>query len=206
MNCRPIFSFLPALLFPACWVAAQTPPAAQAPPQAAAAAPAASIPFARVAWINLEEAVFKCEEGKRDLGEVQTFVSKKNQELQALQKEIENLRNQLQVQAAKLTDEARADLEEQIDMKNTALQRFQQDTQKEIDDRRNRVTNSVGRKMVPIIEKVSKEKGLSALFYLNSSRDGWVDPSLIITEDIIKAYNQAYPLAAAKPAAPSPNP
>jgi Skp family chaperone for outer membrane proteins len=206
MNCRPMFSFLLALLLPACWVAAQTPPAAQAPPQAATAAPAASITTARIAWINLEEAVFKSEEGKRDLGEVQNFVTKKNQELQALQKELDNLRSQLQVQAAKLTDEARADLEEQIDMKDTALQRFQQDTQKEIDNRRNRVTNSVGRKMVPIIEKVSKEKGLSALFYLNSSRDGWVEPSLIITEDIIKAYNQAYPLTAAKPPAAGQNP
>lgn len=204
MNCRPMISLLSALLLPTCWIAAQTPPAAQAPPQAAAPATAAPIPAARIAWINLEEAVFKCEEGKRELGEVQSFVTKKNQELQALQKELDNLRSQLQVQAAKLTDEARTDMEQQIDMRDTALQRFQQDTQKEIDSRRNRVTNSVGRKMVPIIEKVAKEKGLSALFYLNSSRDGWVDPSLIITEDIIKAYNQAYPLAAAKPAAANP--
>jgi Skp family chaperone for outer membrane proteins len=197
MNDRPILGILLASFALAGLAAAQAPPA-QAPAQAPAPAAPAVIPPAKIAWINLEEAILKSEEGKRELGEVQKFVEKMNQQLQGLQKELDALRNQLQVQADKLTDDARADMEEQIDAKQTNLQRFQQDTQKEIDNRRNRATNTLGRKMVPVIEKVSKEKGLSALFYLNSARDGWVDPSMIITEEIIKAYNQAYPLSAAR--------
>ena len=192
MNQRLMLCLSLAFLLPAGLGMAQAVPA-----QAPAAAPAVINP-AKIAWLNLEEAILTCDEGKRELGEVQRFVEKKNQELQVLQKEAESLRNQIQVQAAKLTDEARADLEVQIDAKETALQRFQQDTQKDIDARRNRVTNQVGRKMVPVIEKVCKEKGLSALFYLNSSRDGWVDPSLIITAEIIGAYNQTYPATAPK--------
>lgn len=172
---------------------------AQAPvPQAQAEAAPAAIAPVKIAWISLEEAILQTEEGKRELGEVQKFVEKKNQELQAYQKELETLRTQLQVQADKLTDEARDELEEQIDAKQTSLQRFQQDTQKEIDNRRNRVTNMIGRKMLPILEKVCKEKGLNALLFYNPSRDGWVDPSLIITSEIIKAYNLAYPPGAAK--------
>ncbi len=132
---------------------------------------------------------------------MQKFVDKKNSELEALRKETETLRNQLQVQGSKLTDEARADLEEQIEAKDTQLQRFQQDTQKEIDGRRVRATNYIGRKMLPVIEKLSKEKGLSAVVYINPSRDAWIDPSLIITEEVVRGYNQAYPAGAAKPAA-----
>ncbi len=183
-----------ALLWPGAGLCMAQAPGAQEP---AAAAPAVIQPV-KIAWISLEEAILQTEEGKRELGEVQKFVEKKNQELQAYQKELETLRNQLQAQADKLTDEARDELEEQIDLKQTSLQRFQQDTQKEIDNRRNRVTNAIGRKMLPIIEKVCKEKGLNAILYLNSARDGWVDPSLIITAEIIKAYNLAYPPGAAK--------
>jgi len=183
-----------ALLFLPAGLSMAQAPAAQAQ---AEAAPAAIAPV-KIAWISLEEAILQTEEGKRELGEVQKFVEKKNQELQAYQKELETLRTQLQVQADKLTDEARDELEEQIDAKQTSLQRFQQDTQKEIDTRRNRVTNAIGRKMLPVIEKVCKEKGLNALFFYNPSRDGWVDPSLIITAEIIKAYNAAYPPGAAK--------
>jgi Skp family chaperone for outer membrane proteins len=154
----------------------------------------------KVAWLNLELAVFNCEEGKREFGEVQKFVEKKNADLEAMRKESDTLKNQLNVQGSKLTDEARADLEEQIETKDTNLQRFQQDTQKQIDSLRVRVTNMVGRKMLPIIEKLSKDKGLHAVVYINPSRDAYVDPSLIITDEVIKAYNQAYPLTAAKPA------
>ncbi len=175
---------------------------AQAPAAtpAAPAAPAVIGP-AKVAWLNLEQAIFNCDEGKREFSEVQKFVDKKNSELEALRKETETLRNQLQVQGSKLTDEARADLEEQIEAMDTKLQRFQQDTQKEIDSRRVRTTNYVGRKMLPVIEKIAKEKGLSAVVYINPSRDAWIDPSLIITEEVVRGYNQAYPAGAAKPAA-----
>ncbi len=181
---------------------------AQAPAGAAAAAPAVIGP-AKVAWLNLEQAIFSTDDGKREFGEVQKFVDRKNSELEAMKKELDTLRNQLQIQGAKLTDEARADLEEQIESKDTGLQRFQQDTQKEIDSRRVKTTNLIGRKMLPVIEKLAREKGLSAVVYINPSRDAYIDPSIIITDEVIKAYNAANPGGAAKtpaPAAPAPAP
>ncbi len=178
--------------------AAQTAPAAA--PQAAAFGPV------KVAWLNLEQAIFNCDEGKVEFGKVQQFVEKKNADLEAMRKESDSLKNQLNVQGAKLTDDARADLEEQIESKDTGLQRFQQDTQKEIDSRRVKTTNFIGRKMLPIIEKIAKEKGLNAVVYINPSRDAWVDPALVITDEVIKAYNAAYPVSAAKPPAAAPAP
>jgi len=198
---RSLFTLCFALAFLALPGLAQNPPAQQ-PAQPAPKAPAtpAVIGPAKIAWLNLEQAIFTCEEGKREFGDAQKFVEKKNAELEAMMKEVETLKNQLQVQGAKLTDEARADLEEQIETKDTIIQRFRQDTQKEIEARRNRATNFIGRKMLPVIEKLSKEKGLSAVVYLNPTRDAYVDPSLIITEEVIKAYNVAYPVTGAAPA------
>ena len=197
MSRRSMLSILAAVLFLPVLGMAQA-PAAPAP----TAAPAV-ISAAKVAWINLEQAIFNTDEGKREFGEVQKFVDKKNSELEGLKKELDTLRNQRQVQGAKLTEEALADLDEQIESKDTNLQRFQQDTQKEIDARRVKTTNYVGRKMLPVIEKLAKEKGLSAVVYINPSRDAYIDPSLIITDEVIKAYNIANPGTAPKtPAAP----
>jgi outer membrane protein len=195
-------------LIPLAVIAAAQAPAGQTPtPPAAAPAPAtpaapAVIGPSKVAWLNLEQAIVQSEEGKREFAEIQKFVDKKNAELQSMQKELETLRNQLQVQAQKLTDEAREDLEAQVESKDTLLQRFSQDTQKEIENRRVRTTNFIGRRMLPVIEKLSKEKGLSAVQFLNPSRDAWVDPALIITDEVIKAYNQAHPVTAS-PAPPA---
>jgi outer membrane protein len=187
-----------------CAQAAAAPPAQPAPAQPAV--PAVIGP-AKLAWLNLEQAILTCEDGKREFGGVQQYVDKKNQELEQLRKESETLKNQLNVQGAKLTDEAREDLQMQIEEKDTNLQRFQQDTQKDIENRRTKVVNSIGRKMLPVIERIAKEKGLSAVLYINPTRDAYIDPSIIITDEVIKAYNQAYPVGAAKaPAAPAKTP
>jgi Skp family chaperone for outer membrane proteins len=177
---------------------------AQTPAGAPTASVSTAIPAARLAWMNLEQAIFSCDEGKKEFAEVQKFVDGKNAELESLRKEAENLRNQLNVQGSKLTDEARLDLESQVDAKETNLQRFQQDTQKEIDNRRVRATNYIGKRLLPVIEKVSREKGLTAVFYFNSSRDAWVDPTTNITEEVVKAYNATYAASAPKIPASAP--
>jgi outer membrane protein len=103
-----------------------------------------------------------------------------------------------------LTDEARADLESQIAERQTALQRFQEDTQKDIESRRMRVTNYIGKRMQAAIEKISKEKGFIAVFFFDSARDAYVDPALNLSDEVVKTYNQLYPVSASKaPAAPA---
>jgi outer membrane protein len=175
--------------------------------QAPAQTPTASTPTgpAKLAWINLEQAILTTEEGKNMIAEVQKYVDAKNSELDAARKELDGLKNQLNVQGPKLTDEARTELEEQIESKDTGLQRFQQDTQKDIENRRVKIANYVGKRMMPVVEKVAKERGYSAILILNQNRDAYIDPGLMVTEDIVKAYNQAYPPSAPKaPAAGTP--
>lgn len=193
MKRRIVSALLPMALAIVALAGAQTPP-----PQAPAPA---AVGNAKVVWFNLEQAIVSCDEGKQQFSAISGHVDQKNSELEALRKELDALRNQLQVQGPKLTDEARADLEEQIDAKDTQLQRFQQDTQKDIDSRRVKAQNYIGRKLLTVIDKIAKEKGVTAVFILNPSRDAWIDPSLVITDEIVKAYNAAYPVAAAKPAA-----
>ncbi len=187
---------------------------AQTPSQTAAPQAPIVIGTAKIAWINLEGAVLTTDEGKTMVAEIQKYVDAKNTENGNLRKELDTLKNQLEVQGSKLTDEARTELEDQIESKDTSLQRFQQDTQKEIENRRVKMTNYLARRMQPVIEKLAKEKGLSAVLIFNSARDAYVDPSLNLTEEVIKAYNQTYgaggkaatPAAAPKAAAPASTP
>jgi len=180
---------------------AQTAPAAT---QQTSAAPATIVP-AKIAWLNLEEVLYTCDEGQREFTEIQKYMEQKQTELDTMRKELETLNNQLNVQGSKLTDEAVADLESKIDSKNTEIERFQTDTQKDIDNRRTKATNYVGKRMLTVLDKIAQEKGLSAVFYISSSRDAYIDPSLLITEEVVKAYNQAYPATAEKSATPAKN-
>ena len=174
---------------------------AQTAAQPAATPTSAAIAPTKLAWINVDQAILTCDEGTKLYGEIQKFIEDKNVELDTLRKDADNLKNQLNVQGPKLTDEARMDLEEKAEAKDTALQRFQQDTQKEINSRRDRMTNYIGKRMLPVIEKVAKAKSLDAILFFNTQRDAYINPSLNVTEDVVKAYNQAYPVGVAKPAA-----
>jgi len=175
---------------------AQNPPTnpPAAPPQAAA--PAAIGPV-KVAFANIQQIIYTCDEGKREAGVLQQYIDGKNAELQKLQKELEGLKTQLEVQGSKLTDEARAEMIDTIDIKDTIFQRFQQDTQKDIDGKRTKLQSAIARKMLPVIEKLAKEKGLQVVQFLDTANIyAYVDPSLVISDEIIKAYNAAYPVAA----------
>ena len=174
----------------------QNPPATPPPPVLQAAAPVVIGP-AKMAFASIQQAIAACDEGKREAAILQQYVDQKSAELQKLQKEAEALKNQLDVQGSKLTDEARADLSDQIELKDTNLQRFQQDTQKDIDNRRQKLQNLIARKMLTVIEKVAKEKGVDVVQFVDVTNIfGYVSPSLVITDDIVKAYNVAYPVAA----------
>jgi Skp family chaperone for outer membrane proteins len=200
MRQRLIYLLAVALFLPMLGMAQNpptTPPAT--PPQAAA--PAVIGP-AKVAFANIQQIIFTCDEGKREAAVLQQYIDGKNAELTKMQKELEGLKTQLDVQGSKLTDEARADLVDSIDAKDTIFQRFQQDTQKDIDARRTKLQNAIARKVLPVIEKVAKEKGLQVVQFLDTANIyGFVDPALVITDEIVKAYNAAYP-AAAPAAAP----
>ena len=168
---------------------------------AAAPQSSAAIPTAKIGWINMEPAILSSEDGKKMFADIQRFVDDKNNEMDKLRKELDGLKSQLSAQGSKITDEYRAELEDNIEAKDTMIQRFGQDTQKELENRRTKTANFVARKMQPIIEEVAKAKGLNAVQYFNNSRDAWIDPVLNITEDVVKAYNAKYPAGGAKPSA-----
>ncbi|MBM3790791.1 MAG: OmpH family outer membrane protein [Acidobacteria bacterium] len=175
-----------------------------APPPLQASPPAA-IGAAKVAWVDLEQVIMLCEEGKRELTELQQLIDKRTAEMRGLQQEAQFLADQLRVQGDKLRVEAREELQGQIENKNIQLQRFQEDSQKEVDYRRARITNSMTGKVLPVIQDVAKARGLSFVMYLNPSVAAWVDPALVITDEIVTTYNAAHPVAA-PPAAVPPQP
>jgi outer membrane protein len=152
----------------------------------------------KIVWLNIDTVLFSCDECKNEFGEIQKFVDGKNAELSDLRKEYDSLKNQMSVQGSKLTDEARADLDYQITTKETELQRFSQDTQKEITNKRDRVTNIILKNLQVVVDKFARDRGLSAVLAINPQTDIWIDPALDFTDEIVKAYNAKYPAAPAK--------
>jgi outer membrane protein len=95
-----------------------------------------------------------------------------------------------------MNDQARAQLEKEIERQQVEGQRFQQDAQNEIQELQNEVQQDFIRKVSPLIESVAKEKGLQMVFDLSNAGLAWWDPGLDLTTDVIKKLDAAKPSAA----------
>src|SRR5277367_430078 len=184
----PIFAAL--LMTPAVW--------------AQAAAPATT----KVGVINVQAAIASTAEGKQAAAELQSQFAPRTTELQNLQKQIEDLRNRLQTGQSTLSDEEKARLTREGDQLTRAFQRKQQEFQDDTNDAQQDVVNRIGRKLVDVLDKYAKENGYSVILDDSSQQTPvlFAANQIDITQDIIRLYDQSYPVKTAAAAAPKPAP
>lgn len=164
----------------------------------------------KVAVINIQAAIAGTAEGKQAAAQVQAQFAPRQSELQTLQKQIEEVRARLQTGQTTLSDEEKARLAREGDQLTRALQRRQQDAQDDYNDATQEVVATIGRKMIGILDDYAKKNGYSVILDTSSQQTAvlYAANQIDITQDIIRLYDQSYPVktaaAPAKPAATRP--
>jgi outer membrane protein len=211
---------------------AQTKPAAGTSPAATPDAPSAAtaapkVSGTKVGTINIEQAIFASNEGRRDFEALTKKFEPKQSELKGLADEIDSLKKQLSAQQDKLNEESRDKLVKQIEVKQKSFDRATQDAQEDFQSQQGEIGNKILTKMAPLLQKYVVDNGYGLL--LDTSQP-WPrgpvivsGPAMDITQPIVEAYNaqsgvaapaagstatKAVPKAAApaKPAAPKSTP
>jgi len=156
-------TFLAVALVFAVAAAAQTNVASA--PAATTAAPSAATPTGtqKIGVIDIQTAILASNEGQRDFNILNTKFDPKRNELQSSNKEIEDLRRQLQAQDGKLNDDARGTLVKSIEAKQKTLQRNSEDAQNEYQQQQNEIVQRILGKMAPVVRKYATDAGLSVL-------------------------------------------
>jgi len=187
---------------------AQTSRAAASP--AAATAPAPSVSSNKIGIINIKGAIVASNEGQRDFEGLQKRFDPKNAELKSRNDEIEGLKRQLQTQGEKMNEQARAALVAQITQKQTALKRFVEDTQADLNGQQNQLAGSIGQKLMKTLDKYARDNGFALVLDYSGEQSAvlWVGQGVDITEAVIQAYNTesgvpAQPKSNAGPSSPS---
>lgn len=185
-------------------------PAASTP----AATPATAITGTKVGAINIEAAVFGCNEGNRDLDVLRKKFEPKQNELKGENDELEGLKKQLTTTQDKLSEDALANLKKTIETKQKVFDRNVQDAQEDFGNQQQEIFSRILAKVAPIIVKYSQENGYGMI--IDTSKQWPQGPvllagdSLDITKAVVDAYNAQSGVPAptstgtAKPAAPKP--
>jgi outer membrane protein len=173
-------------------------PAGAATPNApsAAAAAAAATPKAtgtKVGTINIEQAIFASNEGRRDFEALSKKFEPKQSELKGQADEIDSLKKQLQAQQDKLNEESRDKLVKQIETKQKSFDRAQQDAQEDFQGQQGEIGNKILTKMAPLIVKYSSDNGYGMILDTSQAWPRgpviWYGPAVDITQPIVEAYN-----------------
>jgi outer membrane protein len=169
---------------------AQTGSAAAAP---ASPAPAATGTGNKIGTINLEQAIFATNEGRRDFEALSKKLEPKQTELKGQNDEIESLKKQLNTQGDKLNEEARANLVKQIETKQKQLDRALQDAQEDARNQQSEIGQRIIQKMAPVLVKYANENGFGVIIDTSQpwpqSPIVWWGESLDVTKPIVDAYN-----------------
>jgi Skp family chaperone for outer membrane proteins len=168
---------------------------AQPAPSTAPAAPAPQPPRpfpegAKLAFVNTQRIAAESAEGRAATSKLKALNDKKVEELNERQKQLQAQQQKLQQGGSVLSDQARGELEKNIERLQVDIQRFTQDAQAEVQELNQELQAEFERKLRPVIAAVSEEKGLHMVFGPDAGIV-WADAGLDITSDVIKRFDSA---------------
>jgi outer membrane protein len=199
----PTFAQAPAQPAPRPAAPAQTAPRPAPPIAPQPAAPAPNVPFpagVKYAYVNLEAVFAESAEGKK----VQTLIQTRQTELAGLQKSLQDAQAKAQQNASVQSDAAKAQAQADLERQDKDLQRKLEDAQAEVQGAQQAAQADWQKRIMPVVQKLAQEKQLHMLLSVPDSGLVWADPSLDLTQELIKA--QGGSPAAATPAPPAARP
>jgi outer membrane protein len=197
---------------------AATPSSSPAAPATTPSAPSATAPAVtggtgtKVGSINIEQAIFGTNEGRRDFEALSKKLEPKQNELKSQNDELEALKKQLSTQADKLNEDAAATLKKQIESKQKSFDRSVQDAQEEAGNQQNDIAQRILQKMAPMIVKYAQDNGFGMIVDTTKpwpqSPVLWYGEAVDITKPVVEAYNAQsnVPAPTSTGAAPKPAP
>lgn len=171
----------------------------------------------KIAILNVKQAIVGTIEGKQASAQLQSQFASQQNDLQNVQKQIQDLQNRVTNSHGTLSDDEQSRLQRQGELLTRQFQRKQDDLNEAVNAAQSDVIDNIGRKMLDVLDRYARENGYTAVFDTSAQGSPVVYGSsqIDITQEIIRLYDQAYPAKAgsavpsssapaAQPKAPAP--
>lgn len=199
LNAAPTFAQTQPATSPA------APPAPAAPAQASAPAPQRPFPAGiKYAFVNIQRIANESAEGKAATSKVQALNQQRVTELNEKNKTLQAAQQKFEASATVMNDQARAQLQKEIERMQVDIQRFTEDAQQDVQALQAQLQGEFQRKLSPVIDQVAAEKGLHLVFSAADAGLVWADLSLDITTEVIQKFDASVKSAAAPAQLPKP--
>jgi outer membrane protein len=167
---------------------------------------------AKVGVISIQGAIVGTKDGQKASQELDTKFVPKKKEFDVRQNEIAQLQDQYNKGGQLMAEDKRNQLARDIDEKKKRLERDMQDAQEELQGEQQKVLQSLGQRMMAVIEKYAKDNGYTMILDVSNPNTPvlYASSGIDITQDIVSLYDKTTtngaPAAAPTPGAPKPSP
>lgn len=155
----------------------------------------------KVAAINMRAAIAGTAEGKQAAAQLDTEFQARRKELEDLNKKINDIQQRLNAGASALSDEAKQQLTLEGQKLSHQLDRRQNEFQEDLNDAQSEIISRIGRKIVEVLGKYAPANGYGAVLDDSSQTTPVMYAATDVTQDVVKLYDQTYPVKRAAAAA-----
>lgn len=145
------------------------------------------------------------DEGKRIAGKLSAFGEKKKSELAAKDKEIADLRAQLESQNLSLSPERQQQMQKDIQRKGLELQQGQESARNEFQIEVSEAQNKFQEQLIRVINQFGRDEGFTMIIERATGGVAFASESVDVTTAIVDKFNEMVK-GAPEPAAAAPKP
>jgi outer membrane protein len=162
-----------------------------------APAGAQTSPASKTVILQLQTAVLNTREGHQAFTALDAKFAPRKAELEKKQNEIGTLQEQFQKRAATFSADAQRALGREIDKKTKALNYEAETTQADYEQEQGDIVQSIERKFHAVVDKYARDNGFGIVLDVTNPQTGafWWGNALDITNEVVRAYDAAYPVA-----------
>ncbi len=162
----------------------------------------------KVGVISIQGAIVGTKDGQKASQELDSKFVPKKKDFDARQNEIAQLQDQYNKGGNLMSDDKRNQLAREIDEKKKRLERDTQDAQEELQGEQQKVLQSLGQRMMAVIEKYAKDNGYTMILDVSNPNTPvlYASSGIDITQDIVSLYDKTTTngAPAATPGTPKP--
>jgi len=143
----------------------------------------------KIGFVDIQKAVNECNAGKEAKKAIVKEVEKIQRQSEDKQKELRTMKEVLDKQAPMLNPDARANKEKDFQNKVREFQRWQEDAQNEVNQKKVEMERNISLGLQKIIQKLGADDGYTLILELNETIVLFASKAVDLTDRVIKVYD-----------------
>ncbi len=169
-------------------------PGAYVAAAAAHVAPSAQAAELKIASVDYQKALESVAEGEQARKKLETMFQSKKAAIEQMKTNLDAMQADYQKQSVLLSDTAKKQKEDAIDLAGAQFQQAYQQSEGEMQQAYQGAMEQLIAKMKTITQGIATERGYTLVIEVNEGGVVYTSPSIDITDELIKRYNAANPV------------